>query len=130
MSAAERLLKAQKVCNFMKRSPEPYVTRALNKLVAAAGPDVQRQVVFDYMSRHSMVFTNVPGPTEPILFMGSRVRDIVFACSNLVNQVSVLSYAGQLRLTLVVDPDVTPDADYIGEAFAREIRTLRTNVSN
>ena len=37
MSAAERLLKAQKVCNFMKRSPEPYVTRALNKLVAAGG---------------------------------------------------------------------------------------------
>ena len=130
MSAAERLSKAQKVCNFMKRSPEPYVTRALNEVVATAGPDVQRQVVFDYMSRHSMVFTNVPGPTEPILLMGSRVRDIVFACSNLVNQVSVFSYAGNLRLTLVVDPDATPDADYIGEAFAREIQTLRANVSN
>jgi hypothetical protein len=62
--------------------------------------------------------------------MGSRVRDIVFACSNLVNQVSVFSYAGNLRLTLVVDPDATPDADYIGEAFAREIQTLRANVSN
>ena len=125
MPAPARLKQARKTCDFMKRSPEPYVTRWLNKFVAAAGPDVQRQVVFDYMSRHSMVFTNVPGPTEPILLMGSRVRDVVFACANLVNQVSALSYAGGLRLTLVVDPDATPDARYIGDAFKEEIAVLR-----
>ena len=113
----------------MKRSPEPYVTRALNVVVDAAGPSVQRQVVFDYMTRHSMVFTNVPGPTEPIVFMGSRVRDIVFACSNLVNQVSALSYAGRLRLTLVVDPEATPEADVIGRAFVKEIDALRESAT-
>lgn len=125
MSAAERLKKAQKVCNAMKRSPEPYVTRSLNKIVNLAGPDLQRQIVCDYMTRHSMVFTNVPGPTEPILLVGMRVRDIIFACSNIVNQVSVLSYAGTLRLTLVVDSDVTPDAEYVGQMFREEIDALR-----
>ncbi len=129
MSAAERLRRAQKTCNLMKRSPEPYVTRALNTVVDAAGPSVQRQVVFDYMTRHSMVFTNIPGPTEPIVFMGSRVRDIVFACSNLVNQVSALSYAGRLRLTLVVDPEATPEADVIGRAFVKEIDALRESAT-
>lgn len=128
MSAATRLQKAKKTCDFMKRSPEPYVTRWLNKFVNAAGPDVQRKVVFDYMSRHSMVFTNVPGPTETIVLMGSRVRDIVFACANLVNQVSVVSYSGSLRLTLVVDPDATPDAQYIGDMFKNEIECLRKEV--
>ena len=107
MSAAERLRRAQKTCNLMKRSPEPYVTRALNAVVDAASERAASSR-FDYMTRHSMVFTNVPGPTEPIVFMGSRVREIVFACSNLVNQVSALSYAGRLRLTLVVDPEATP----------------------
>ncbi|OUS48908.1 hypothetical protein BE221DRAFT_60218, partial [Ostreococcus tauri] len=128
MSATTRLQKAKKTCDFMKRSPEPYVTRWLNKFVNAAGPDVQRKVVFDYMSRHSMVFTNVPGPTETIVLMGSRVRDIVFACANLVNQVSVVSYSGSLRLTLVVDPDATPDAQYIGDMFKNEIECLRKEV--
>ena len=90
---------------------------------------MQRQVVFDYMTRHSMVFTNVPGPTEPIVFMGSRVREIVFACSNLVNQVSALSYAGRLRLTLVVDPEATPEADVIGRAFVKEIDALRESAT-
>jgi diacylglycerol O-acyltransferase / wax synthase len=86
---------------------------------------VQRQIVCDYMTRHSMVFTNVPGPTEPILLFGKRVRDIVFACANIINQVSVLSYAGHLRLTLVVDSDVTPDAEYIGQMFSEEIAALK-----
>ena len=128
MSAKQRLIKAQKACNFMKRSPEPYVTRSVNEVVAAAGPNVQRQIVFDYMSRHSMVFTNVPGPTEPIRFMNHRVRDIIFACSNIVNQVSVLSYAGSLRLTLVVDPDVTPKASIIGNLFKKEIEAMRSEL--
>jgi len=104
------------------------VTRSVNEVVAAAGPDVQRQIVFDYMSRHSMVFTNVPGPTEPIRFMNHRVRDIIFACSNIVNQVSVLSYAGSLRLTLVVDPDVTPEASIIGNLFKKEIEAMRSEL--
>lgn len=125
MSVADRLKKAHKVCNTMKRSPEPYVTRALNEIVNIAGPNVQRQIVCDYMTRHSMVFTNVPGPTEPILLFGKRVRDIVFACANIINQVSVLSYAGHLRLTLVVDSDVTPDAEYIGQMFSEEIAALK-----
>mgnify|MGYP003309511255 CR=1 FL=1 len=125
MSAAERLRRAQKTCNLMKRSPEPYVTRALNTVVDAAGPSVQRQVVFDYMTRHSMVFTNVPGPTKPVtLFRGKNVRSMTFAVSNLVNQVSVMSYAGEMGFSLVVDPDATPDAHLVGEYFKRELDAL------
>ena len=80
---------------------EPYVTRALNAVVKQR---VQRTASVVLVAvRHSMVFTNVPGPTEPIVFMGSRVREIVFACSNLVNQVSALSYAGRLPYAVVVE---------------------------
>jgi hypothetical protein len=72
-----------------------------------------------------MVFTNVPGPTKPVtLFRGKAVRSMTFAVSNLVNQVSVMSYAGEMGFSLVVDPDATPDAHLVGEYFARELETL------
>ncbi|OUS49059.1 hypothetical protein BE221DRAFT_143961 [Ostreococcus tauri] len=112
LAGAIQAYHAKKDIDFMKRSPEPYVTRWLNKFVNAAGPDVQRKVVFDYMSRHSMVFTNVPGPTET-------------SCSW---DLAVVSYSGSLRLTLVVDPDATPDAQYIGDMFKNEIECLRKEV--
>jgi hypothetical protein len=43
----------------------------------------------------------------------------------LINQVSVLSYAGEIRLTLVTDPEVVKDAHTIAEYFLKEIKSLK-----
>lgn len=122
----ERLRVTKRRCDLMKTTPAAHAVSALNVVAAATlGPKFQSQTVYDFMSKHSMVFTNVPGPTKPVtLFRGKAVRSMTFAVSNLVNQVSVMSYAGEMGFSLVVDPDATPDAHLVGEYFARELETL------
>ena len=60
-----------------------------------------------------MVFTNVPGPTAPVTMFRNQVTEMTFGVGNLVNQVSVVSYAGKMGISLVVDPDEVPDAHLI-----------------
>lgn len=122
----ERLRVTKRRCDLMKTTPAAHAVSALNVVAAATlGPKFQSQTVYDFMSKHSMVFTNVPGPTKPVtLFRGKRVRSMTFAVSNLVNQVSVMSYAGEMGFSLVVDPEATPDAHLVGEFFKRELEAL------
>ena len=88
----------------MKTTPAAHAVSALN--VVAAG-------------------LLVPGPAKQIkLFGGKPVRDMTFAVSNLINQVSVMSYAGQMGFSLVVDPNKTPDAHLVGTYFGEELRAL------
>mmetsp|Transcript_6552 Transcript_6552/g.16760 ORF Transcript_6552/g.16760 Transcript_6552/m.16760 type:complete len:310 (+) Transcript_6552:1-930(+) len=125
MPIERRLREAQLRCALVKSTPEAWTTNKLNVVAnAVLGPELQTQTIYDYMSRQTMVFTNVPGPTAPIVMFGSEVRNIVFGCPNLVSQVSVISYKGTVGLSLVVDPDVVKDAHLIGEFFQAELDEL------
>ena len=124
-SATERLKRTIKKTSDLKRSPEAAIVTFLNGLAGKLGPKVQKQTCYDYMSRHSMVLTNVPGPIERVRLAGIEVETIDFACANLINQVSVVSYAGEMRLTTVTDPGVVKDAHTIAEYFLKEIKSLK-----
>ena len=124
-SATERLKRTMKKTYDLKRSPEAAITIFLNAIIGKLGSAMQKQTVYDYMSRHSMVLTNVPGPVERVRLAGIEVETVDFACANLINQVSVLSYAGEIRLTLVTDPEVVKDAHTIAENFLKEIKSLK-----
>ena len=124
-SATERLKRTMKKTYDLKRSPEAAITIFLNAIIGKLGSAMQKQTVYDYMSRHSMVLTNVPGPVERVRLAGIEVETVDFACANLINQVSVLSYAGEIRLTLVTDPEVVKDAHTIAEYFLKEIKSLK-----
>ena len=124
-SATERLKRTIKKTSDLKRSPEAAIVTFLNGLAGKLGPKVQKQTCYDYMSRHSMVLTNVPGPIERVRLAGIEVETIDFAMANLINQVSVVSYAGEMRLTTVTDPGVVKDAHTIAEYFLKEIKSLK-----
>jgi hypothetical protein len=124
-SATERLKRTMKKTYDLKRSPEAAITIFLNAIIGKLGSAMQKQTLYDYMSRHSMVLTNVPGPIERVRLAGIEVETVDFACANLINQVSVLSYAGEIRLTLVTDPEVVKGAHTIAEYFLKEIKSLK-----
>jgi WS/DGAT/MGAT family acyltransferase len=70
----------------------------------------------------NLVVTNVPGPPVPLYLAGARLLElfpVVPVMGNLTLVVAVLSYAGQLNLTAVADPDGCPDL----EIFAQEVRS-------
>ena len=126
MDIKERLRKTQQVCNLMKTTPGAWATNVLNIISnKLLGFDFQSQTVYDFMSRHSLVFTNVPGPTAPVMMFGNKVREMGFGIGNLVNQFIVVSYAGNLGLSMVLDTDEIKDAHLIGKFFLEEINELR-----
>lgn len=122
----DRLRLTKRRCDLMKTTPAAHALAALNVVAAnLLGPAFQSQTIYDVMSKHTMVFTNVPGPTKAItLFNGKKVQAMTFAVSNLINQVSVMSYDGAMGFSLVVDPEKTVDSYLVGEYFADELKEL------
>ena len=42
----------------------------------------------EVFQRHSVVYSNLPGPAEPLFFKGSRVLDVQLVVNNVLPQVS------------------------------------------
>ncbi|PVU82003.1 hypothetical protein DDP54_02105 [Cellulomonas sp. WB94] len=94
------------------------------RLLAAAGlfrwfVDRQRLV--------NSFLTNMPGPTAPLALAGARVLRIIpitITAGNVGVAFAALSYAGRLTVTVIVDPDVVPEADAVAAALAGELRAV------
>ena len=66
--------------------------------------------------RASAVMTNVPGPRAPLRFAGAVMDGVMFwvpQSGRLGLGVSVLSYAGQVRVGVAADERVVPDPSAI-----------------
>ncbi|WP_447925093.1 WS/DGAT domain-containing protein [Georgenia muralis] len=62
----------------------------------------------------NLLVSNLPGPTEPLVFAGAPVLELFQLGTNQGNlalSVGVLSYAGTLEIDVVGDVDVVPDLD-------------------
>lgn len=75
----------------------------------------------------NMVLSNMPGPPVSLWFAGARVQEM-FQLSllqgNCAIGVGVLSYAGQLNVDIVADPDVVPDVDIFANGVAEAFEQL------
>lgn len=83
-----------------------------------------RQAVMDVFSRHSLVLTNVPGPEEACKLAGVTVAGVQLFFSNLLSQVDLLSYAGQVYGNIVYDPDALPEFQNFGRLYANALLLL------
>lgn len=74
--------------------------------------------------------SNVPGPTTEQLLCGTPIRHVVPVATSPGNvgvSFAVLSYAGELTLTVIADPDVVTDLtdlDAIAQALEAELHEL------
>ena len=61
--------------NKIKQSPLAYCTRQIQEIIGPKLPSkLSKQTVFDSFCRHSLVFSNVPGPDRQCIFAGKKVR--------------------------------------------------------
>jgi WS/DGAT/MGAT family acyltransferase len=101
-------------------APMGLVFRALGRLgLFQAFIDRQRLV--------NTFVTNVRGPAEPLLLGGHRVSALLPVAVNPGNvgvSFDVMSYAGQLGVTLVADPSVVPDQDVLTVLLEDELAHL------
>ncbi len=119
----ERLMMVRQRMLDLKTSYEPAVTLGV---FAALGylPKIVQDQLFDLLaSRATAVMTNVPGPTEPLMVAGSRIRQMLFwvpQSGDIGMGVSILSYAGQVQFGLIADAALTPDPEAVVSRFPEE----------
>ncbi len=92
------------------------------------GRIASRLVLFAVMrQRVNLTTASIPGPVAPLYLGGARVLEVFPVLPLVANEplgVGALSYAGQLAVGVVADPDVYPDlADFVSGAAA-ELRAV------
>ena len=125
----ERLRFVNGKTKAMKSSPLAGVQLAIQESVAPRLPlSLGRKTVFDLFVRHSAVFSNVPGPTVPVLFGGREVKGVQMYFNNLIPQVGILSYCGKVFMNVNADACAMPGAEALPKHFADEISDLATKL--
>ncbi|MGO8728532.1 MAG: wax ester/triacylglycerol synthase family O-acyltransferase [Streptosporangiaceae bacterium] len=113
------------------------VTAARKRQPPYAGPNtslLQRPMI-SMMSRQRMVnllVSNLPGPASPLCLAGARIREmyqIGIVQGNVTVSVGALSYAGQLNIAVVGDPEAIPDLAVVAAGMADTLEQLGAAVT-
>jgi len=122
-----RLKELRRRMGALKRSTEALVTLRVMALMGALPSVVQRSLVPLLASKATAVMTNVPGPIETLYFAGEPVQDLIVwvpRSARLSLGVSILSYAGNVRLGVATDAGIVPDPQRIVEDFQAELDAM------
>jgi diacylglycerol O-acyltransferase / wax synthase len=123
----ERLHALKRSMDRLKRSPEAAVMFGLLQLLGKTAVRLLMAVVNLLGRNATAVMTNVPGPREPVNFLGQKIRSLMFwvpQAGKLGLGVSVLSYTGQVRIGLATDAGLVPDPERIIEAYHDALASL------
>ena len=116
---ARRLAQIARLTRARKRYP-PY---------QPSGRFAQRAMVWAMPRQHlvNLGTSNLPGPPGPLYLAGARVLELFqvgVVQGNLTVAVGVLSYAGQLNVTILGDADAVPDLTTFADGAAEALTQL------
>lgn len=121
----ERLTYIHSKMNDIKTTPRAFVQLWIQNTLPPLLPlSLAQQTVYDVFRRHSLVLTNVPGPDRPCLIAGKVCTGVQMFLSNLLPQISFMSYAGEIMGNMVMDPDELPESGSIAEFYAATLVQL------
>jgi WS/DGAT/MGAT family acyltransferase len=123
----QRLAAVRRSMDGLKRSSQAPATFAAMRALGRTSPPVQRAVVGILADRATAIMTNVVGPGEPRYLAGAPLEALLFwvpKTGALALGVSILSYAGQVRLGVITDRGLVPDPEAIASAFEAEFDAL------
>ncbi|MGD2041138.1 MAG: wax ester/triacylglycerol synthase family O-acyltransferase [Anaerolineae bacterium] len=123
----DRLRIVERTMNGRKDSMEaPAFSAALN-LLGLAPAKVANLLINTFGTRATAVMTNVPGPHEQLYLAGTPIDGLmgwVPVTGRMAVGVSIVSYAGEVRLGVLADAGVVPDPEAILAGFHVEFRAL------
>jgi WS/DGAT/MGAT family acyltransferase len=125
---ASRLVELRRRMEKLKRSAEALVSYRVLGLMGRMPATAQKLLVRMFASKATAVITNVPGPNRHLYLTGARVNDILFwvpRSARLSMGVSILSYAGSVRMGVATDAGLVPDPEKIVEGFEEEFEAMR-----
>jgi diacylglycerol O-acyltransferase / wax synthase len=126
-----RLTALRKRLRALKTSAEPLAAFRILQLLGWLPAALQRLVVRIIATKATAVMTSVPGPREALYLAGQAIGSIFFwvpQAGRVSLGISILSYAGQVRLGLASDAGLVPDPEAIIDCFYEELESLRERV--
>jgi hypothetical protein len=121
----ERLNVVHRNLTQIKHSPQALVQLSFQNFCMPYLPhSLNQKLSRDVFVGHSIVFSNVPGPAKPCSFAGKEIVGVQMFFCNLIPQIGLLSYRGQLFGNLCVDPNHVPDAHSIAPLYSRAFIVL------
>eukprot|EP01038_Epipyxis_sp_PR26KG_P016363 gene16363-22302_t len=124
-TAKDRVSDCSIITTKMKTSPAAYLQLWIQDNIISILPKfIGQQIAYDVFTRHSMVFSNLPGPSEPFTFCDSKLLGIQAIFPNLIPQVIIISYNGDVFFNMSVDPDVIDMHSYLPSLYISELKEL------
>jgi diacylglycerol O-acyltransferase len=83
--------------------------------------------VIEHQHLATTFVTNLHGPDARLSFLGSAITEVIpltEVAGNVPIAFAVLSYAGTVTVTVIVDPDAVPDSATLVDAFGRELAAV------
>jgi WS/DGAT/MGAT family acyltransferase len=127
----ERLVVVKREMDALKRSPEGALVRGLLSALGQAPADTQDALVDAYCTRDTAVMANLPGPRDRIHLAGAPLETLLFwvpAFGRVGLGLNVMSYMGQVRLSVATDRGLVPDPEKIVDALEAEVEALQALV--
>jgi WS/DGAT/MGAT family acyltransferase len=123
----ERLFAVRRRMDTLKATPEARCALGILDAIGRASARAQRLFIDFIAAKTTGVVTNLRGPTEPIYLAGTPVRSILFwvpQTGRVSLGISILSYAGEVRVGVAVDRDLVPRPELIVAALLQELEAL------
>jgi hypothetical protein len=121
----ERVKSSMSVMESLKKSYESIIQFWLMNNILCHSPlffihDTAQKT----FTRHSIVFSNVPGPQEALYLCGEEAIGIQAIFPNIIAQTIIVSYNGAICGNLVVDSTVVKDRELLKETYLEELKEL------
>ena len=120
----QRLFEVRQRMDRLKASPEAGVALKILAGLGLTSVQIQKRLVELVGAKTTAVITNVRGPRERVRLAGAAVHGMMFwvPMSGRVGLgVSLLSYAGGVRLGVATDAGLVPDPERLVGGFRRQL---------
>ena len=131
----EQLIEVKKRMDDLKGSPQAVMVLGLLNAVGAIPAEMEKRVVGMFGTRATTVLTNVPGPREPLKLAGKEISSMMFwvpQSGGLGLGLSILSYAGKVRVGIAADKGLVSKPELLAQDFEEafeELLRLETRVA-
>ena len=122
-----RLAEIRRRMGKLKRSFEPVVAMQIMAALGASPKKIQDLIVRIFGTKGTAVLTNVPGPRQQLFFAGRAMSSFMFwvpQSARLGMGLSILSYAGEVRIGVATDAGLVPDPEEVIAGMHKEFRAM------
>ncbi len=124
----DRLREVHRRMEAIKHSPEGAISYGILGAMGMTPLAIEQRLLGMFTPKVTAVMTNVPGPSQPVYFAGSRVAGVlgsVPAGGDIGMGLSIFSYDGGITVGLQVATALVPDPEPIMRSFEEQLGALQ-----